>query len=157
MQDQLPKTPGDASNLLVSHRQMQCILQIIINRVGLMSHNKHRVRNIKIGVFIIIALINISVFCIWIPARLQISQRYVRINEIWDRTEKALFALVDGALNAYFIWVVRTKLINNGLVKYQPLFRYNVGMVCVSLLLDVSGEAGGVGCRTSRLTLDRSS
>lgn len=30
-----------------------------------------------IGVALFILCINISVFCIWIPARLQISQRYV--------------------------------------------------------------------------------
>lgn len=143
--DRHPTAASDASNPMLCHHQMQCILQIIVNRVGLILPNKARVRNIKISVFVVIAMINVSVFCIWIPARLQISERYVRINDIWDRTEKALFALVDGALNVYFIWVVRTKLIDNGLIKYRPLFRYNVSMVCVSLLLDVSSEAWGGG------------
>jgi hypothetical protein len=30
-------------------------------------------------------LVNISVYCIWIPARLQVSERYEFLNTIWDR------------------------------------------------------------------------
>ncbi|KAK6083076.1 hypothetical protein SCUP234_03904 [Seiridium cupressi] len=78
-----------------------------------------------------------SVFCIWLPARLQISETYMRVNDIWDRTEKAIFAVVDAGLNCYFMWTVRTNLISAGLVKYQPLFRFNLMMVCISVALDV--------------------
>jgi len=86
---------------------------------------------------IIITLINISVFCIWIPARLQISDRWIHINAIWDRTEKVLFLLIDGYLNYYFIRVVNADLVRNGLTKYNRLVRFNKRMIVVSLSLDV--------------------
>ncbi|KAH6648402.1 hypothetical protein BKA67DRAFT_594025 [Truncatella angustata] len=117
--------------------QMQCILQIIINRVSLVMVNRSLAKNLRLGVFLIVLAINISVFCIWIPARLQISNTYVRANDIWDRTEKAIFAMVDVALNCFFIWTVRTNLINAGLAKYKPLYQFNILMVCVSVSLDV--------------------
>lgn len=81
--------------------------------------------------------INISVYCIWIPAQLQVSQTYININFIWDRVGKVIFAVVDVALNVYFIKLVRSKLIANGLTKYNRLFYFNVGMICISLALDI--------------------
>ncbi|KAI1873046.1 uncharacterized protein JN550_003299 [Neoarthrinium moseri] len=117
--------------------QMHCILQIIINRVSLIMVNQARAKRLRLAVFIIVVLINISVFLIWIPARLQISRTYVHINEVWDRTEKAIFAVVDAGLNCFFMWSVRTKLIAAGLTKYKSLFRFNMMMVCISLSLDI--------------------
>ena len=100
--------------------------------------NRGRVVKIRWGVFAIILLLNISVFCIWIPARLQISATWIHINEIWDRCEKVIFAVVDAVLNGYFIYLVRTRLIDNGLTKYTPLYRVNLFMIFVSLTMDVS-------------------
>ncbi|KAK8097138.1 hypothetical protein PG999_013082 [Apiospora kogelbergensis] len=117
--------------------QMQCILQIILNRISLLVVDRRRARQLQLGTFVAITLINISVFCIWIPAQLQISNRYTHLNDIWDRTEKAIFATIDAGLNTYFLWVVRTKLIANGLTKYWALFRYNIAMVCISVSLDL--------------------
>lgn len=97
-----------------------------------------RATRMKWMVFIVILVINISVAVIWTPARLQISPTWHRLNEIWDRVEKAIFALVDGALNFYFIFLVRTRLIDNGLTKYTPLFRLNIILIVISLSLDVS-------------------
>ncbi|KAK8053134.1 hypothetical protein PG996_012435 [Apiospora saccharicola] len=116
---------------------MQCILQIILNRVSVLALDRRRARQLQLGTFVAITMINISVFCIWIPAQLQISGSYTRLNDIWDRTEKAVFATIDAGLNAYFLWVVRTKLISNGLTKYWVLFRYNIFMVCISVSLDI--------------------
>ncbi|KAI5920919.1 hypothetical protein F4810DRAFT_396985 [Camillea tinctor] len=116
--------------------QVQCILQIIINRVGLLIIRKSRVRMLKIIVFLIIAAVNVVVFCIWIPARLEISSTYIRLNKIWDRAEKVIFAVIDVSLNLYFIYTVRTSLINCGLAKYQTVFRFNLAMVCVSVAMD---------------------
>ncbi|KAK7932097.1 hypothetical protein PG985_002809 [Apiospora marii] len=116
---------------------MQCILQIILNRVSILTLDRRRAKQLQLATFAAITMINISVFCIWIPAQLQISNSYTRLNDIWDRTEKAVFATIDASLNAYFLWVVRTKLISNGLVKYWALFRYNIAMVCVSVSLDL--------------------
>ena len=93
---------------------------------------------IKWGSAILIGLINISVYCIWIPARLQISDTYINVNNIWDRIEKVLFCLIDLSLNVYFIYLVHSKLIANGLTKYNRLFHFNVAMIFVSVSLDVS-------------------
>jgi hypothetical protein len=61
----------------------------------------------------------------------------VHINSIWDRVEKVLFFLIDGALNWYFVRVVKKNLVHNGLHKYNRLVRYNQKMIVVSLLMDV--------------------
>lgn len=86
---------------------------------------------------ILLGLVNMSVFIIWIPAQLQISDTFIHVNYIWDRIEKAIFLVVDASLHLYFIYLVRAKLIANGLTKYSPLFRFNLTMVAVSMALDV--------------------
>lgn len=43
-----------------------------------------------------ITAINISVYCIWVPAKLQISGRYHDINVWWDRIEVRLSAVHAG-------------------------------------------------------------
>ena len=113
-------------------------MQIILNRISLLAVSPTTVRRLKWGVFIILFLINISVFCIWIPARLQISQTYIRINSIWDRIEKGIFAVIDVGLNFYFVYLVRSSLISYGLTKYVVLYRFNLVMVAISLTMDVS-------------------
>ncbi|KAL6411839.1 hypothetical protein AUP68_04218 [Ilyonectria robusta] len=91
---------------------------------------------IKWGVALIASLINLSGFCIWIPARLQVSKLYDDINVVWDRTEKGVFLVVDLGLNLYFIYLVRSRLIAYGLTKYNRLFHFNVVMVFISVTLD---------------------
>lgn len=117
--------------------QIQCLMQIIANRISLILYNPDRARKLKWAVGIAIGIINISVFCIWIPARLQISKTYIRANHIWDRAEKCIFLLVDGFLNIYFMYLIKTKLVANGLVKYKLVYRFNLVMVILSLSLDV--------------------
>src|SRR4051812_2521818 len=102
------------------------LMQIIINRIALLIRDQRQVRKLKWTVAIILGLVNISVFCIWIPARLQISKRIIFVNEVWDRVEKVIFLFIDGALNLYFIYLVRAKLIANGLTKYTVLFKFNL-------------------------------
>lgn len=118
--------------------QIQVILQIIVNRVGLLVTDKDRVRNMKWFVGIYVGIINVSVFCIWMPAQLQRSATWVKINHVWDRVTKGLFLLLDGALNFYFLYMVRHDLIANGLYKYTALFWTNVSMAIVSVFMDVS-------------------
>ncbi|CAF3617037.1 unnamed protein product [Fusarium graminearum] len=113
------------------------LLQIIINRIGLLMVSKTRATRLKWIVFVIILLVNISVFVIWMPARLQINDRWIRLNSIWDRCEKVIFAVVDGVLNGYFIYLVRSRLVENGLTKYIPLYRMNLGLIVLSLSLDI--------------------
>ncbi|KAH7141009.1 hypothetical protein EDB81DRAFT_692585 [Dactylonectria macrodidyma] len=117
--------------------QVQLLLQIIINRLGLLMLVPGQATKLKWAVFAIILAINISVFIIWMPARLQISETWIRLNVIWDRCEKVIFAVVDFALNGFFIYLVRSRLINNGLAKYIPLYRMNLVLIFISLSLDV--------------------
>ncbi|QGI69017.1 hypothetical protein CEK26_012975 [Fusarium fujikuroi] len=118
--------------------QIHCIMQIIVNRIALLHVSPTIVRRLKWGIFVILALINVSVFCIWIPARLQISQTYIDINNVWDRIEKGIFAVIDLALNFYFVYLVRSSLISYGLTKYVVLYRFNLVMVIVSISMDAS-------------------
>ncbi|KAI0441685.1 hypothetical protein F4803DRAFT_406663 [Xylaria telfairii] len=116
--------------------QVQCIIQIIINRVSFLMRNQRKVTYIKWGLAGLLLCINISVYTIWIPARLQISETYIRINEVWDRVEKGIFLIVDAGLNIYFIYLVRSKLIANGLTKYFRLYHFNIVMILCSISLD---------------------
>lgn len=117
--------------------QVQFLLQIIVNRCSILLTNKKRAYRLKVGVAVLITAVNISVYNIWIPARLQISDRYVWINEWWDRTEKGIYLLVDAALNLYFIHIVRGNLIVYGLTKYKRLVQFNMFIIGFSLSMDV--------------------
>ncbi|KAH7116178.1 hypothetical protein B0J11DRAFT_119129 [Dendryphion nanum] len=117
--------------------QVQLLLQIIINRIRVIVPDRRKSKHIMIATAALVTGINISVFCIWIPARLQISKRYHLINEIWDRIEKVLYLIIDALLNWYFLKVVKANLINNGLQKYNKLLLFNQRIIIVSLLMDV--------------------
>ncbi|KKY27045.1 hypothetical protein UCDDS831_g00964 [Diplodia seriata] len=118
--------------------QIQVILQIIVNRVGLLVPDKRHVRKMKWCVAAYVGVINVSVFCIWLPAQLQRSATYVRLNRIWDPVTKGLFLLLDGSLNLYFLRMVRRDLIAMGLHKYTTLFWTNAAMAVVSVFMDVA-------------------
>ncbi|KAH6644297.1 hypothetical protein C7974DRAFT_18155 [Boeremia exigua] len=117
--------------------QVQLLLQIIINRVRIILTDRRKGRLLMIGTAVVVTLINISVFVVWIPARLQISTRWIHVNNIWDRIEKVLYLLMDGFLNFYFIRVVKANLVRNGLEKYNRLVLFNQHMIFISLLMDV--------------------
>ncbi|KAK8062951.1 hypothetical protein PG997_015048 [Apiospora hydei] len=132
--------------------QMQCILQILVNRVSLLlltGSDRRCASRLRWGTAAFVGVVNVSCFVVWIPARLQISEEWIEANRIWDRTEKALFAVADIALNMLFLYLVRTKLIANGLHKYRRLFWTNSIAVFFSLSLDVSFLAG-IGAPISR-------
>lgn len=115
-------------------------MHIIINRIALIMCDARRVTKLKLIVTILIGAINITVFVIWMPARLQISSHWILLNDIWDRVEKGIFLFIDLGLNLYFIYVVRSELIDHGLKKYWNLYWFNVGMIFVSISLDVSSQ-----------------
>lgn len=94
-------------------------------------------RRIKWGTFGLLLLINISVACIWVPASLQINDKFISINNVWDRIQKALICVIDALLNVYFVYLVNSRLITNGLTKYTRLFRFNLVMIVVSVALDI--------------------
>jgi len=109
------------------------------NRISLIMYDDEKARKMRLGVALIIGIINVSVFIIWIPARLQISQAWIRANRVWDHCEKVIFLFVDVALNLTFMRLVKSKLVvSSGLQKYRQVYRFNGLLVCVSLTLDVS-------------------
>ncbi|GKT92073.1 hypothetical protein Ct61P_09923 [Colletotrichum tofieldiae] len=116
---------------------VQFLLQIIINRCAILLTNQKRSWWLKVGVAVLITAINISVYNIWIPARLQISDRYIEINEWWDRCEKVIYLIVDGALNIYFVRIVQKNLVTHGLTKYKRLTQFNMFIIGFSLSMDV--------------------
>ncbi|KAI1338894.1 hypothetical protein F5Y15DRAFT_101365 [Xylariaceae sp. FL0016] len=118
--------------------QTQLIVQIIINRISLLMMVQRKARQLKWAVFAILAVINISVFVIWIPTRLQISPTWIRIDGVWDRIEKGIFLIVDAALNTYFVYLVRSRLISNGLTKYTRLYHFNLAMISLSVSVDIA-------------------
>ena len=99
--------------------------------------DRKRAKNLKYGVAILITLINISVYCIWVPARLQTSKTYIKLNDVWDRCEKVIYLVVDAALNWFFVRVVRRNLVKPGLKKYESLVRFNLYIIGFSLAMDV--------------------
>ncbi|EAA27832.2 hypothetical protein GE21DRAFT_6003 [Neurospora crassa] len=115
----------------------QCLMQILTNRISLILYNPEKARKLKVYIFLAIGVINVSVFIVWIPARLQVSETWIHVNEVWDRVEKFLFMAVDGGLNYYFMWLIKSKLVANGLTKYRLVYRFNLFMVFISLSLDV--------------------
>lgn len=117
--------------------QTQCLMQILTNRISLILYNPEKARKLKVYIFLAIGVINVSVFIVWIPARLQVSEMWIHVNEVWDRVEKFLFMAVDGGLNYYFMWLIKSKLVANGLTKYRLVYRINLFMVFISLSLDV--------------------
>jgi hypothetical protein len=55
--------------------QVQLLLQIIINRIRVIVPDRRRSKWIMIGTAVFVTAINISVFNIWIPARLQVNAK----------------------------------------------------------------------------------
>jgi hypothetical protein len=56
---------------------------------------------------------------------------------IFEKCEKTFFLIIDLALNMYFLYLVRYRLIADGLNKYWRLFNFNAGMVFISTSMDV--------------------
>lgn len=108
-----------------------------MNRCAILVHDQKFVWRVKYGVATLITIINITVYCIWIPARLQISQSYIHVNDIWDRCEKVIYLVVDAALNFLFIRIVKKNLVGLGMTKYDNLVKFNIFIIGFSLSMDV--------------------
>ncbi|THU97698.1 hypothetical protein K435DRAFT_965339 [Dendrothele bispora CBS 962.96] len=117
--------------------QLQCLVQIIVNRICILIDKPSHRTWLKIGMLAWIGAINIIVGVIWIPTQLQVNEKYHNINLIFDRLEKSLYLVTDAALNRYFIHIVRKRLVSTGLKKYDKLVRYNLLIIWVSLGMDV--------------------
>ncbi|KFA68333.1 hypothetical protein S40285_09651, partial [Stachybotrys chlorohalonatus IBT 40285] len=105
--------------------QIQCLMQIIINRIALLMQVPGHATRLKWSVFFILLAIILGTFCISIPARLQINPAYMRAYNVWIRIKKSILLAVDVTLNLCFIYLVRSHLVAAGLVKYHapPPFR----------------------------------
>ncbi|KAH7102973.1 hypothetical protein BKA62DRAFT_616946, partial [Auriculariales sp. MPI-PUGE-AT-0066] len=118
--------------------QVQFLLQIIVNRLCILLDSNKKRMLLRVTVAGAITFINLSVFAVWMPAKLQISHTWIMANIYWDRGEKVIYLIVDAGLNYYFIRTVRQRLIeHSGPTKYRRLVRFNTQMVIVSLGLDV--------------------
>jgi hypothetical protein len=98
--------------------------------------DRRKSRLIKWFLFVGITLVNVSVFCIWIPALMEVNSFFINFNHIWEHIEKAIFLVVDAGLNFYFLYLVRANLISKGLSKYWPLFKFNMLAVGLSVIMD---------------------
>ncbi|GAA6060028.1 hypothetical protein JCM10212_001025 [Sporobolomyces blumeae] len=106
------------------------------SRVNLLWSDRRNQNRLKYGVAILITSINISVYCIWIPSRLQINHTYEVVNNIWDRVEKCIYLVVDAALNWLFMHTVNKRLVGQGLERYRPLVNFNRNLIAVSIACD---------------------
>lgn len=50
--------------------EVQLLMQIIINRIAIIHESPRRISWLKWGTVGVISVINIAVFCIWIPAHM---------------------------------------------------------------------------------------
>ncbi|RSL89779.1 hypothetical protein CEP51_001070 [Fusarium floridanum] len=119
--------------------EVQLLMQIIVNRISIIAEHRSTIFKLKWGTALIITLINIAVFCIWIPAHTvpPASKLIVQINEYWDRVSKVLILLVDAGLNWYFLRTVKKRLLQqHQLKKYEPLVGFNAKLMIVSIAMD---------------------
>ncbi|KEP53427.1 putative transmembrane protein [Rhizoctonia solani 123E] len=117
--------------------QVQFLLQIIVNRICILLSTPRERFWLKFIIAAWITAINISVYCIWVPAKLQISDQFHDINIWWDRTEKCLYLVTDAILNFMFIRSIKQRLLKVGLKKYDKLVKFNEKIIAVSLAMDV--------------------
>ncbi|RMJ04738.1 hypothetical protein CDV36_014590 [Fusarium kuroshium] len=119
--------------------QIQLLTQIIVNRLAFLTPNPAAITRLRWIVFLLILLVNISVMVTWVPAQLQISHKWMRISEIWERCEMAIFSIIDLSLNLRFVQLVRNRMTSHALNnKYLSLFQFNCGMILASISLDVA-------------------
>jgi len=118
--------------------QTQLLTQIIANRVSLIMTDRRKSRQLKWALAVSTTIVNISVFCIWIPAHMPgANDTIITLNNAWERVEKGFFLLLDLSLNLIFLYLVRSRLISGGLSKYWRLYNFNAGIVVVSTCMDI--------------------
>ncbi|KAK0226269.1 hypothetical protein IW262DRAFT_755063 [Armillaria fumosa] len=117
--------------------QVQCLMLIIVNRLCILYSEPRQRLFLKALVAGTVGCVSIATGCIWIPAQLQISARYIWLNHWWDRVEKSIYLLLDLSLNLLFIRMVKTRLVQHGLKKYDKVMRFNEYIIIVSIGMDV--------------------
>jgi hypothetical protein len=92
---------------------------------------------LKWSLFLAVLSINIAVAVIWISAQMPgVTPFQVILNIMFEKAEKAFFLVLDLSLNLYFLYLVRYRLIQDGLSKYWALFHFNVAIVLLSTSMD---------------------
>jgi hypothetical protein len=110
---------------------------IIVNRVSLIMFNKSKARKVACLITISVLLVCAAIGIVWLPAR-RGQNPYVDIICYWEKLGGVAIMAIDGGLNLYFIKLIRKELVAVGLTKYKKLYRFNCGMIVVSMSLDVS-------------------
>ncbi|KAL0581569.1 hypothetical protein V5O48_000498 [Marasmius crinis-equi] len=117
--------------------QVTCLMFIIVNRLCIIMTSPKQRLILKGVVGSVLAFISIASACIWIPAQLQINHQFIHLNHWWDRFEKSVYLCLDLGLNILFIVLVKRRLVDHGLKKYLPVFRFNVYIIFVSISMDI--------------------
>lgn len=100
--------------------------------------NRRRASQLKWGLCISILFVNIAVCYIFTVAHLPTATAQQKFtNLVFEKSEKSFFLIIDLALNMYFLYLVRYRLIADGLDKYWRLFNFNAGMVFISTSMDI--------------------
>ncbi|KAA8899398.1 hypothetical protein FN846DRAFT_174551 [Sphaerosporella brunnea] len=123
--------------LILWSLKLHFVIQIIVNRISLITSDPSFNRKLKWGAAFAITCLNISVFCIWIPAQLEVSKTYEHINKVWDRMTKIIYLAIDMTLNWIFIRTVKERLVKQGIVKYDELVTFNIRIIFISLAMDL--------------------
>ncbi|KAF8918113.1 hypothetical protein CPB85DRAFT_1430726 [Mucidula mucida] len=117
--------------------QVQCLMLIIVNRLCILFSAPRKRALLKYSVAGLVTLISISTACIWIPAQLQINHTYIRTDKWYDRFEKSIYLLLDVTLNILFIRLVKGRLVDHGLTKYNKVMKFNQHIIVISVGMDI--------------------
>ncbi|KAK0230078.1 hypothetical protein IW262DRAFT_1488527 [Armillaria fumosa] len=117
--------------------QVGCLMLIIVNRLCILIQTPSQRLTLKLVVIGVVSVVSISTSCIWIPAELQINSSYISLNKWWDKFEKTIYLLLDLALNILFIRMVKGRLVDHGLKKYDRVMRYNQRIIIISIGMDI--------------------
>ncbi|PBK68411.1 hypothetical protein ARMSODRAFT_1039975, partial [Armillaria solidipes] len=118
--------------------QVLCLMLIIVNRLCiLIQQPSQRVRHLLFFSFEISKL-TVSFRIAYTQAR-GYRGCFCRFHfyVLWDKFEKAIYLLLDLALNILFIRMVKSRLVDHGLKKYDRVMRFNQRIIIVSIGMDI--------------------
>jgi hypothetical protein len=100
--------------------------------------SRRKAKLLRWSLFGIIGCINISVGVIWTSATVDgATPAQKRLNFAFENAQKSLFLIIDLSLNLLFLYLVRTRLIADGLTKYWKLYNFNAWIVVIATSMDV--------------------
>lgn len=93
-----------------------------------------------IGAFIPAVMGVSTAFVFLLSKKLDRANLVARVStggEAYVKVAKVIILMTDCFLNFYFISEVKDNLVRNGLKKYEKLANFNMGIIVVSVLMDV--------------------